>query len=99
MDIDSISLEQALIDVETANLRVIDLTRRLTGLNQELVMLRSEVAFLRSRQTVDAQDSQADLEAEVFNLNLTLQSERLHNLKVISELQARLQKLEAPSKD
>ena len=94
MDLNAISLEQALIDVETANARVIDLTRRLTSLNQELVTLRSEVAFLRSRQTVDAQSSQADLEAEVFNLSLALQSERLHNQKVVSELQGRLLRYE-----
>ncbi|CAM3247891.1 hypothetical protein [Asticcacaulis taihuensis] len=94
MDLNAISLEQALIDVETANARVIDLTRRLTSLNLELVGLRSEVAFLRSRQTVDAQTSQADLEAEVFNLSLALQSERLHNQKVISELQSRLLRYE-----
>ena len=41
LDIDSISLEQALIDFEVANARVIDLTHRLTTLSQEVLALRS----------------------------------------------------------
>jgi len=40
LDIESISLEQALIDFEVANARVIDLTRRLTSLSQEVLTLR-----------------------------------------------------------
>jgi len=35
-DLDGISLSQALLDVEVANARVIDLTKRLTTLSQEL---------------------------------------------------------------
>jgi predicted nucleic acid-binding Zn-ribbon protein len=36
VDLDPISLEQALLDVDVANARVIDLTKRLTALTKEL---------------------------------------------------------------
>jgi hypothetical protein len=39
--IDSVSLEQALIDFEVANARVIDLTERLTSMSKELHEARS----------------------------------------------------------
>ena len=39
--VDRLSLEQALLDFEVANARVLDLTHRLTELNQELLELRS----------------------------------------------------------
>ena len=42
-DIDKISLEQALIDVEIANKRVLDLTARLTTLSRELLEARSRL--------------------------------------------------------
>lgn len=42
-DIDEISLEQALIDVEIANKRVLDLTARLTKLSRELLEARARV--------------------------------------------------------
>lgn len=42
-DIDKISLEQALIDVEIANKRVIDLTARLTSLSRELMETRARL--------------------------------------------------------
>jgi predicted RNase H-like nuclease (RuvC/YqgF family) len=42
--IDAISLKQALLDVEAANARVIDLTRRLTTMNQEILDLRSQLS-------------------------------------------------------
>jgi hypothetical protein len=45
--VDSLSLEQALIDFEVANARVLDLTHRLTELNRELLDLRSEHERLR----------------------------------------------------
>lgn len=37
VDLDGISLSQALLDFEVANARVIDLTKRLTAMNKELV--------------------------------------------------------------
>ncbi|PZQ32903.1 MAG: hypothetical protein DI562_02725 [Stenotrophomonas acidaminiphila] len=42
-DIDKISLEQALIDVEIANRRVLDLTARLTKLSRELLEARGRI--------------------------------------------------------
>ena len=40
--IDRLSLQQALLDVEVANARVIDLTERLTASNAELRALRAQ---------------------------------------------------------
>lgn len=48
-DLDSISLEQALIDFEVANARVIDLTARLTSLSRELLQARTELATVKLR--------------------------------------------------
>jgi hypothetical protein len=42
--VDGISLAQALRDVETANARVIDLTRRLTTMSQEVLELRAQLS-------------------------------------------------------
>jgi hypothetical protein len=42
--IDLLSLEQALLDVEVANARVIDLTERLTASTAELRALRQQLA-------------------------------------------------------
>lgn len=42
-DFDQVSLEQALIDVEIANRRVIDLTARLTAISRELMETRSQL--------------------------------------------------------
>ncbi|HEY5851873.1 MAG TPA: hypothetical protein VIT62_14050 [Lysobacter sp.] len=47
IDLDGISLEQALIDFEVANARVIDLTARLTSLSRELLQARSELEVLK----------------------------------------------------
>ncbi|AJQ84746.1 MULTISPECIES: hypothetical protein [Xanthomonas] len=46
-DLDQISLEQALIDFEVANARVMDLTSRLTSMSRELIQTRSELERLR----------------------------------------------------
>lgn len=43
IDLNAISLEQALIDFEVANSRVIDLTKRLTQMSEEVLSLRCEV--------------------------------------------------------
>ncbi len=47
VDLDGLSLEQALIDFEVANARVLDLTRRLVEQHGEIVRLRSEVEEAR----------------------------------------------------
>lgn len=41
--LDALNLEQALVDFEIANARVVDLTRRVTEMTSELLRLRSEV--------------------------------------------------------
>ncbi|QIG44799.1 hypothetical protein G5V58_20245 [Nocardioides anomalus] len=53
-DLDQISLTQALLDVDVANARVIDLTKRLTTLTKELRRTTSELqqAKLRNRKLV-----------------------------------------------
>ena len=51
-DLDDISLAQALLDVDVANARVIDLTKRLTALTKELRGTTSDLqkAKLRNRR-------------------------------------------------
>jgi len=51
-DLDDISLAQALLDVDVANARVIDLTKRLTTLTKELRQTTSDLqkAKLRNRK-------------------------------------------------
>lgn len=51
-DIDGISLRQALLDVEVANARVIDLTRRLTLLNGRLIDTTTELETMRMRNRI-----------------------------------------------
>jgi predicted nucleic acid-binding Zn-ribbon protein len=52
VDLDEISLSQALLDFEVANARVIDLTKRLTTMNKELVKATTALqrTQLRNRQ-------------------------------------------------
>lgn len=54
VDLDDISLAQALLDVDIANARVIDLTKRLTALTKELRETTSDLqkAKLRNRRIV-----------------------------------------------
>lgn len=47
VDLDPLNLEQALIDFEVANARVIDLTRRLTEMNRQLTSARNELEETR----------------------------------------------------
>jgi hypothetical protein len=81
--IDKLSLEQALLDVEVANARVIDLTARLVEANQRAAQLRSEADSLRAhimsiegadevrRQAVEAglAERQAELDAKAAHLD------------------------------
>src|SRR5262245_36971973 len=48
-DLDDISLAQALLDVDVANARVIDLTKRLTALTKELRKTTNELQKVRLR--------------------------------------------------
>ncbi len=50
-ELDRLSLEQALLDVEVANARVIDLTARLVEANQRSAASRAEVEALRAHIT------------------------------------------------
>ena len=59
-EFDQISLEQALIDVEIANRRVIDLTARLTSLSRELVQARSQIHGGPRHSEIDYGQSSAD---------------------------------------
>lgn len=53
-DLDGISLEQALIDFEVANARVMDLTSRLTSMSRELISARSELERIKVAQAVQS---------------------------------------------
>jgi predicted nucleic acid-binding Zn-ribbon protein len=59
VDLDSISLEQALRDFEIANARVIDLTKRLTALNKQVLKTTSSLQRARLRNRA----LQAELDA------------------------------------
>ena len=47
-EVDRLSLDQALVDVEIANARVIDLTQRLLESRQEIAILQSQVERLQT---------------------------------------------------
>lgn len=47
---DRLSLDQALIDFEVANARVVDLTQRLIAAGEEVAALRREVEVLRAER-------------------------------------------------
>lgn len=49
LNIDAISHEQALVDVEVANARVVDLTERLTTMSREFAKTRTELELLKFR--------------------------------------------------
>jgi predicted nucleic acid-binding Zn-ribbon protein len=49
VDLDAVNLEQALVDFEVANARVLDLTTRLTELSRQLVATRNELEEMRIR--------------------------------------------------
>lgn len=59
-DIDKISLEQALIDVEIANKRVLDLTARLTSLSRELMEARTRLHGGATATEIDYGRTSAD---------------------------------------
>jgi hypothetical protein len=66
--IDQLSLEQALIDVEVANARVIDLTGRLTQQAGEIANLRAELATLRGPQPAPSRLSRAYVTNQIGRL-------------------------------
>ena len=76
--LDELNLEQALIDTELANSRVVDLTGRLTSMSAEMLRLRAEVGNL---QLVLAQER-----AEVGSLHLALAQEHDERQSLRAEL-------------
>lgn len=46
-DVEQLNLEQALVDFEMANARVLDLTGRVTTMSAELLRLRAEIGDVR----------------------------------------------------
>ncbi|MGA8534280.1 MAG: hypothetical protein WB615_09265 [Candidatus Tumulicola sp.] len=87
MDLQPISLEQALLDVEIAHARVIDLTRRLIEMNDELGSLRSELARFRLRGFECGHRSEAELENKLFEALALLESERLRHQRDLASAQ------------
>ena len=59
VDLDEISLEQALRDFEVANARVVDLTQRVISLTRQLQETQDELERLR----VEARTARAEVEA------------------------------------
>jgi hypothetical protein len=57
--LDDISLEQALVDVEIATARVSDLTTRLLSARKDLIAAQEEAAYLR----LEVKDLEAQLDA------------------------------------
>lgn len=49
--LDRLNLEQALLDFELANRRVVDLARRVSSLHQELLATRTELAQLKLQRS------------------------------------------------
>ncbi len=64
--IDRVNLEQALLDFEVANARVIDLASRVTNLSTEVVQLRADLGQWKLRC--------AQAETNVDNLTAALQA-------------------------
>lgn len=84
MDLDSISLEQALLDVEIANARVVDLTHRLVEMSDELASTRSELARLRLRSLECGHRPAVELENKLFETLALLESERLRHQRELA---------------
>ncbi|AGG87748.1 hypothetical protein [Rhodanobacter denitrificans] len=81
-NLDDISLEQALIDFEVANTRVIDLTARLTALSKELLQAKTELATIKLRGSVPV-DS-----AAYRAINVGDMGELAHLREVVRQLRA-----------
>jgi hypothetical protein len=77
-DIDRVSLEQALVDVDIANARVIDLTERLTTLTKELRTSED----LRHK----CQLSEQQLQQEVARLSVLERSRAVRLLRLLARM-------------
>jgi hypothetical protein len=67
---DRLSLEQALLDVEVANARVLDLTARLVEANQRAASLRGELDGFRMAETQAAVRASVEREAQRAQLDV-----------------------------
>jgi hypothetical protein len=81
-DLDGISLEQALIDFEVANARVIDLTSRLTSLSRELLEARTMLAKANIRHVP------ASTALPTYAVSGNEATELLHLRDVVSQVRA-----------
>jgi hypothetical protein len=84
--LDEINLEQALVDFEIANARVVDLTARLTTLNHEVLRLRSENESLRLQLAQEHHSAVAALN----ELGLLKSSRAFRASRIIGDGAARL---------
>ena len=72
-DLDDISLTQALLDVDVANARVIDLTKRLTALSKELRQTTNELQKVKLRERRTAAELQEIKGSRAFRSASTAQ--------------------------
>lgn len=84
--VDDVNLEQALLDFELANARVLDLTRRLTTLSSELMTARQELEEGR----LGLSRANAELEALRQENALIKASLAYRGLRFIGDARARL---------
>jgi len=98
-DLDGISLEQALIDFEVANARVIDLTARLTTMSRELLQAKTELATMKLRSSApEGSDSYRAINvgdvAELERLRDTVRQIRASRLvQIVSLFSSKLRKV------
>lgn len=98
-DLDGISLEQALIDFEVANARVVDLTARLTSLSRELLQAKTELATVKLRSSAPAsaapyRGSSIGDPAELENLrDIVRQLRASRAVRAVSLFSAKLRKV------
>ena len=83
-----VSLEQALLDFEVANARVLDLTRRLTELTSELLETRRQLDTAR----LDATDRRAELAEVQAENQLVKASLAYRGLRLVGDVRARLRR-------
>ena len=81
-----INLEQALLDFEVANARVLDLTQRLTSITSELLATRQQLESSR----MSASQAQAELDAVRDENQLIKASLAYRGLRLVGDMRARI---------
>jgi hypothetical protein len=84
--ISEINLEQALLDFEVANARVLDLTRRLTELTNELLTTRQQLAESR----LHASQTRTELALVQEDSRLIKTSLAYRGLRLIGDVRGRI---------